>query len=108
MPGTKVGVNKCLHHPGNIVRLKCQIPLPDRAPTSDCLSPTWFSLSCLLFHSKERAMAKGNSVHVDIGVNVTACAGDLFHPSMASLDALKIDHVSESARVGAAGWHTTS
>lgn len=53
-------------------------------------------------------MAKGNSVHVDIGVNVTACAGDLFHPSMASLDALKIDHVLESARVGAAGWHITS
>lgn len=85
VPGTKVGINKHSCGPGNMVGPKCQTPLLDRVPTPNCLFPSWFSPSYLLFHSKEGAIAEGSSVHV--GVNVIACIGDFFHLSVVSLDA---------------------
>lgn len=83
--GTKGDVNKHFHGWGNMVGPKSWMPLPDRASTPAYLffflTSGSSSLPCLL-HSKKGAVAKGSFVHADVGINVTASAGNLFCPGL--------------------------
>lgn len=58
-------------------------------------------------------MANGGSARADVGVNATACSGDLFHPRVASLDAPDVRSCVDvvfvgCVRVGAGEWSPAS